>query len=395
MADASGRGRLRVVTMVDRLMTSGAEIFATQVATALDPLRFDSIVCSTRASAPADIRAVEQAGVRVIALDRRSTVDVVRWRTLLRLLHNERVDILHSHKHGSNVWAAALGRLARVPVVVAHEHSWTYAGQPLRRLLDRHLVARFADVVLATSENHWRHMVAVQGIRPTKARYLPNAVPPLGTGDGAAARRDLGIPADAPLIGTVCTLRPEKAVEVLLDAAALLRRDVPSLQVVIVGDGPERPRLEARAADLGLGGLAHFAGRRPRHDLANLLDALDVAVLTSDFEATPLTLLEFMAAAKPIVATRVGGIPGLVEDAVEAILVPPRDPSAVADAVRALLADPRRRSELGARARQRQRDAYDFEAMVRSLEQLYESLYLASTRHRDATGSTPAGRASV
>ena len=128
--------------MIDRLAPSGAEIFASRVAEELDPVRFERILCITRPSPAELVEPLERAGVRVVQLGRRSKLDVWRWWPLIRLLRRERVEVLHSHKFGSNVWAAAIARLVRVPVFVAHEHTWSYEGQRLRRFLDRRLVAR-------------------------------------------------------------------------------------------------------------------------------------------------------------------------------------------------------------------------------------------------------------
>jgi len=126
-----------------------------------------------------------------------------------------------------------------------------------------------------------------------------------------------------------------------------------------------------------------------------VLAALDIGVLSSDFEASPLSLIEFMAVGKPVVATAVGGVPALVEDGREGLLVPPRDPASVAVAVAALLGDPPRLALLGEQACERHRREFSFELMVRRLEDLYESLYWSSERgRRDALagyGPAPVG----
>jgi glycosyltransferase involved in cell wall biosynthesis len=191
----------------------------------------------------------------------------------------------------------------------------------------------------------------------------------------------------------VCELRVEKALEVLIEAAAILVEDFPALKVVIVGDGPERTRLEGLVEQLGLAASVLFLGWRSRETLSDVLDAFDVGVLSSDFEATPLSVIEFMAAGKPVVATRVGGVPGLIEDGREGMLVPPRDPASFARAVAALLGDPARRAVLGEQARERQRREFSFERMVRRIEDLYESLYWSSERgRRDAIGGEDESR---
>src|SRR5208283_5502390 len=155
--------RLRVVTLVDLLSAhGGAEQLALVIATRLDPERFESILCVSRWPPTAAQEAMEQSaqdalelmrgtGVRFLPLARRYKVDAVAWTRLASFLRRERVHVLHAHKSGSNVWGGLVGRMARVPVVLAHEHTWSYEGQPLRRLLDREIVARLADRVIAVS----------------------------------------------------------------------------------------------------------------------------------------------------------------------------------------------------------------------------------------------------
>jgi glycosyltransferase involved in cell wall biosynthesis len=193
-------------------------------------------------------------------------------------------------------------------------------------------------------------------------------------------RRELGIEPDAPVIGIVCELRAQKALEVLFEAAVRVRAEFPALKVLVAGDGPAREHVEGERRRLGLEETVLLLGIR--RDVPDLLDAIDVAVLSSDYEGSPLSIMEYMAAGKPIVSTRVGGIPELVEDGREALLVEPRDPEAFAAAVTRLLRDPAEAKRLGDAARERQRRELSLDAMVRRIEGLYEELWLASPRRR-------------
>jgi len=257
-------------------------------------------------------------------------------------------------------------------VVVAHEHTWSFQGQPLRRLLDRSVVARAADVVLAVSREDRRRMIEIERIPPDRVKFLANGIGPLPapTHD---VRAELGIPAAAPVIGTVGVMRAQKALEVLLAATRLLAPELPALRVLVAGDGPERPRLERLLEAWGLERSVTLLG--VRRDIADVLAALDVAVCCSDFEGSPLSVMEYMAAAKPVVATAVGGVPDLLEQGVHGLLVSPRDPRALADAVAALLADPTRAARMGALGRERQAREFTLDAMVARVERVYESLY--------------------
>ena len=179
-------------------------------------------------------------------------------------------------------------------------------------------------------------------------------------------------------MGTVCGLRPEKELDTTLRALSRLTPHLPGLRYVVVGDGPERKRLERLADELGVPTL--FLGHRSNVEMPDLLAAMDVTVLSSRFEGMPLAVLEWMAAGKAIVASRVGGIPSIIEDGREGMLAPPRDYVTFADAIARLLADPAERQRLGEAAQRRQRDEFRFDRTIELLERLYERLY------RDAGG---------
>jgi glycosyltransferase involved in cell wall biosynthesis len=163
----------------------------------------------------------------------------------------------------------------------------------------------------------------------------------------------------------------------LLRAAAQLIAHHPDLRVLIAGEGQERAGLQSLADELGLGDRLLMLGART--DVPDVLQALDVAVMSSDFEGSPLAAMEYMEAALPVVATAVGGMPDIIEDGVHGRLVPRRDPEALAGAIDELLGDPRRRAELGAAGRARRRAEFDLGVMVGRIERLYEELYAART----------------
>ena len=379
--------RLRVLTLVDRLGTSGGgERLAMEVAKRLDPARFERWYCASRwgERGPQDEAArraadeLREAGVMAFGLGRRSPAAVWSWGPLVRTLRRERIDVLHTHKFGSNVWGALLAPLGRVPVLVAHEHTWSYEGQPVRRFLDRELIARRSAAFIAVSREDQRRMIEIEHIRADAVTFVPNGIDPVPAGDGERVRRELGIEPGAPLVGAVAVLRPQKGLELLIRATAVAARSVPRLRVVIAGEGPERARLEALAAELGVAGQVTLLGRRS--DVPDLLAAFDVAVSSSWFEGSPLAMMEYMDAGLPIVATRVGGVPDLIEDGVHGLMVEPGDPDGLAAAIGELLRDRDRAAELGARARERRRAEFDLNGTVRALGDLYERLTAAGGR---------------
>lgn len=383
--DRGGGARLRVVTLVDSLgLAGGGERLARLIASGLDGERYESTLCVTRWSddmasdprASAVLDELAAAGVGFLGLHRSSPLSLGAWRPLLGRLRGG-TDVLHAHKFGSNAWAAVLGSLARTPVVVAHEHTWSFEGQPLRRLLDRELIARRSSAFVAVSGEDRRRMIEVEGIDPERIVLIPNGIPdPPGPGD-RDLRAELGIGPEQPVIGTVGTLRPQKALHVLISAAAALRPEFPDLRVLIVGDGAERARLEDLRAELRLQDTVTLLGQRS--DVPDLLRAFDVAVSSSDFEGAPLAILEYMAAGLPVVATRVGGVPDLVDQGRTGLLVEARRPGDLATALAQLLRDPDRARQMGERGRRLQRRQFTIEAVVDRVQGLYEQLWESSS----------------
>jgi glycosyltransferase involved in cell wall biosynthesis len=372
--------RLRVLTLLDTLRPGGAERVAVSVAARLDKARFEPFVCASRRVPWSPLREIlDAAEVPLLTLDRTRRLSVWRWSPLLSLLRRERIDVIHAHMFGSNVSGTIIGRLARVPVIVAHEHSWSFEANPIRYTLDRELIGRGAHVVVAVSSADRLRMIELEGVPSAKIRLVPNRIGPLPPPE-QDLRAELGISPDTPVIGTLTVLRPEKALEVLVEATSLLTPRFPELKVLIAGAGREEQRLRALIAARGLEDKVLLLGFR--RNVADVLAALDVAVFCSDREGSPLAVIESMSAGLPIVATRVGGVPDLVREDENALLVPVRDARALAGAVGRLLADSDLRERFGRSAHERQRRELGIEPTVRALEDLYEQLFRASRRGR-------------
>jgi glycosyltransferase involved in cell wall biosynthesis len=336
--------------LIDRLRYGGgAERLVVGLAENLPRDRCDVTVCTTRRSGGALLESLATAGVDHLGLDRGEGLHPLAFRRLGSFLRRERIDVLHAHKLGSNVWGALLGRANRVPVTIAHEHGSEPAAGRTRRLLERHLVGRLADAIVVGSSAD-RDNLESAGIPPSKVVLMPGGYIPAVTAATIDLRAELSVPPGAPLIGTVAVLRPEKAIEVLIDAFANLAPDFPEAQLVIAGNGAERASLEERATARELGSRIHFLGWRG--DVDAVLAALDVAVISSDREGTSLFALESMAAGVPLVSTDVGGPHDMLEHGVSALLFAPRDAAALAASLRGLLADPSQQELLAAGARE-------------------------------------------
>jgi glycosyltransferase involved in cell wall biosynthesis len=351
----------------------GAERLAVSVLTSLDPQVYDRYMCLSRASEGYLVEQAKAAGVHVFQLRRRSRYDVLPWVRLVRLMRREKIEILHTHKHGSNFWGAIISLVTGVPVFLAHEHSWQYSGSRVRILIDRFLIARRATRMIAVSAPDRDAMISIEHISPGKIVVVPNGITFKAPTDVEAVRDELQLPSGALVMACV-GVRVEKRVDLVIRALDLLRSDHPNLQLLVIGDyQSELERLRGLAESLRLSDRIRFLGER--HDVPSLLAVSELAVLASDREGAPLAILEYMAAGCAIVASRVGGIPNMIEDGVEGLLVQPGDPEWLARSLGELAASPTRRAELGSAARERQARDFSLEAVVRQTGELYtESL---------------------
>lgn len=386
MSLSPARRRIRVLVLIDafRRRGGGAERLAIAIAVHLPRERYEVYVCTTRTPFDESLAmALGRTGVRHVDMARRGRLDLLAFRRLIRILRDERIDILHAHMFGSNVWGSLFGRLCRVPVVIAHEHTWSYVGQPLRRLIDRRVISRLADTFVAVSQADRERMIAIERVQPSKITVIPTAYLPRPADADADVRAELGIAPGVAVVGTIAILRPQKALEVLIAAVALLPGRLTNTTLIIAGDGPCRAALEAQAAELDLRERVHFLGMRDDTDA--IWRAFDVGAISSDYEGTPLAAIEAMTNGIPLVATSVGGLPELLEHDVSALLVRPRDATALAGALARLIEDPLLRRRLAAEAMVASR-AYSLDRLMRSTEEMYLGLLAESRRVRRVHG---------
>lgn len=293
-------------------------------------------------------------------------------------------DLLHTHM----AKAGALGRLAALSVRPRPSLVHTYHGHVLtgyfphwqeRAFLEaERALGRRTDALVAVSDRVRDELVDLGVGREARwSVILPGielepflAVPPpeVPRTEPGPLRRSAGLDAQVPLVGSIGRLAPVKDHMTLLGAFA----EVPGAHLALVGDGELRDQLFAEARRLGLAERVHFAGWVD--DVPGVLADLDVVALSSRNEGTPLVLMEAAAAARPVVATAVGGVPDVVDDGRTGLLVPPGSPHLFAQALRRLLDQPGRRVELGATARERARERFSSERMVTETAALYRSL---------------------
>jgi glycosyltransferase involved in cell wall biosynthesis len=297
---------------------------------------------------------------------------------MYRTMRRGRFDVLQTFCHYSNIIGQPLGALAGIPIRVASQRNRLDALPAIVRLADR-LIANspIPRRMVAVSESNRRYCVEVQRIRPSKLLVIENGIdiadlpsPAPDAVDGL--RGDLGLAAGTFVVTMVARLHPQKDHDCLLRAIAAVVDELPTVRVLLVGDGALKDQLVGRITTLGLGTQVKLLGER--RDVAAILALSDLFVLSSRWEGMPNAILEAMAAGLPVLATRVDGTVDVVRDGETGVLVPPGDDRALAAALLALGRDPARRRALGAAGRRRIDEAYSIDRFVDGFERLYLSL---------------------
>jgi glycosyltransferase involved in cell wall biosynthesis len=307
---------------------------------------------------------------------------------LARLMRVRRIDAVVTVGAGDKMfWGRLAARRAGVPVVVSALHAM---GSADRVQWPNRLLAPLTDAFIAVAEPQARYLAEHEGCPPRKVRVIPNGVDverfrPLRP--SPALRTELGLHGEMPVVGILAALRPEKNHELFLRAAVAIGRELPETRFLIIGDGPRRPALEALARELLPAAAIRFLGTR--RDVPELLALVNVMLLTSHEEASPVSILEAMAAGKPVVATQVGSVGQTVLEGRTGYLVPPGSAGELARRTVELLRDPARASGLGRAGRRYVVEHWSIAGTVEGYQGLVAEIYAAKVARRAASHFRP------
>jgi starch synthase (maltosyl-transferring) len=363
----SSSGPIRIAFCITDLDPGGAERALVQIVTRLDRSRWDPLViCLSRPGAL--VEPLQAAGIPVVCLGARRPTDLGILPRLYRELRRFRPRILQTMLFHANIAGRLIGWLAGVEfcvsgIRVAERRSrW-----PLR--IDR-WTDRFVKVHVCVSRAVRDFCVDVAGLSNHKLVVIPNGVDVASFAEAEPLDlTTLGIPAGARVVAVVGRLDPQKGLEYLIEAAALIAPQHHDVHFLLVGDGPERDNLIRRVAEHDLADRIHFAGWRA--DVPRILAAAYCLVLPSLWEGMPNVVLEAMAAGIPVLATRVEGVGELVIPEETGVLVPPASASALAKGLECLLNDEARAKKLGRAGRLRAESQFSWDAVASAYHELY------------------------
>jgi glycosyltransferase involved in cell wall biosynthesis len=372
---ASGR-KIRVCLVIPKLEMGGAEVEVLCLIRHLDRSRFDvSLLCLASGDREMEREAREH-------LEAFATAGF-RWRhfplsfaKMVAWLRRGSYDVVHCHLPMADVIGRFAGWFAGVPVLVTTEHG-RYICKPWYHLLLEPLLNPVTDMRMCVSQDILEIRARREGTPRSKLVRIPNGIETekfrSPARDRTSVMAEFGWEAADPLVISVGRLAPEKNYGALVRAIALIGHRFPQARCLLVGSGPCRDEILAEVNSLGLAGRVKLTG--PRSDVPDLLGAADVFVLASLKEGLPVSLLEAMAAAKAVVVTSVGGMPEVIADGGNGLVVPSGDEDALADAIDRLLRDGGLRKVFGAALKDKAEKEFDISRGADDIERVYTDLY--------------------
>ena len=381
--------KIKVLRIIARLIIGGPSFHVINLNKGLNPQKFESLlVCGTENAGEQSLMDfVFSQGIKPVVISEMvaeaslKPCDVKALYKLYWMIRRERPDIVHTHTAKAGFLGRLAARLAKVPVIIHTYHGHILHGYygPLKTNLLRRMekaLAHITDCIIAVSAEVKRELVAYGVSSPERIIVIPLGLELEPFLNCAARRgelrRELGIDDGALLVGIVGRIVPIKNHRLFLDASLMAANQNPQVRFVIVGDGPIRSEMQRYAYELGIADRVIFAGWR--RDLQRIYADLDVLVVSSINEGTPVSAIEAMAAGCPVVATCVGGLPDLITEGKTGLLVPSEDAKALATAIDSLLKNPRARRQMGQIARGIVRERFAAQRLISDMERLYQEL---------------------
>ena len=368
-------GARRILFLVDDFSEGGAANVVFHLISALDRRRFVPVLGCLDGVGVLGER-LRTAGVSVVFLDRRPGLDIGLFGRIIRLIRRERIDLVHAHQYTAFFYASLAALSTGFRNILFTEHGRIHPDfvRPKRVIVNK-LVIPLIPPVVAVSRSVLQSLVCYEKIPEKRIRIIVNGIDPERLRKkraGGAVRKVLGIAGHDSIVAIIARLCDYKNHENLIRALSIAHRQNPRITLLIVGDGPFREELQRLVSHLDLGDRVLFTG--VREDVPDILDAADMVALCSYYEGTSITILEAMAAGKPVIASRIAGNPDVVVDQQTGILVSPDDPGDIAEAITRLAGSPALSRRMGLAGYRRCLDYYTVGRMASEYETVYNRI---------------------
>ncbi len=366
--------RIRVAHVAARLTLAGLGNVVASLVRGMKSSPYDSAVwCLEEADTVG--RMLRAEGHDVVEFGKKRRRDIGLFFRIAAQVRKQRIQVLHCHDELSWFYGAIGGRLGGAGKILLTVHGRRF-DMSQRHVWEQKVLAYLSTAIIGVSSALCEQVVEEIGVARKKVLVIRNGIPlehlSFEPKRRARARKILGIADDATLVGCAGRLDPDKNLDLLLEASADALRTVPSMKVVLVGEGPSEEHLLKKTAELGLQNTVTFTGLRS--DVADILPAFDLYVCSSDREGVSLSILEAMASERPVIATAVGGNTEVIEDGRTGLLIERGNRSALSAAIVALALDQDKRDQLGRQARRAVEENFSIDHMVQEYDHFYRSI---------------------
>jgi len=380
--------KIKILHIITRLDSGGSSTNTIETVARLDKTKYDVTLISGRTFDPKGdiLQNLQVKKIRYVFINNlirpiHPWHDLIAFLKLIRVINKGKYDIVHTHTSKAGILGRWAARLAGVKHIVHTPHGHIFYGyfNPVVTrifiIIERWTAAITQKIITLTKRGKEEH-IQFKIAPPEKFIPIYSGIDieelKRKSDDGLDIKKSWGFPLDAVVFGVVARLDPVKGIQYLVEAMVKVIKAFPNSRLLIVGDGTERQAIEDKICGLDLQNHIILTGHR--EDVAELLQAMDIFVLPSLNEGMGRVILEAMVYAKPVIATRTGGIPELVQDGVNGFLVTPAQSDELADAMIKCAVNPTLARQLGEHGKARVKDMFSLDIMVKKIEQLYNEL---------------------
>ncbi len=365
---------INILHVISKLPIGGVENQLLLTLKKYDRSKLNPIVCSLLDKGEIG-KEIEEAGIEVISLNKlKHRFDPTIVKDLYRIIKKRDIKIVRTHQYHANLYGRLGAWLAKAPCIIASVHNVYTRDRKLHRRMINRFLSRVSDKVVAVSETVKHDILKYDGLSEDKVTVIYNGIDTARFShiNGNIIRKELKVPFDVPIIGTIGRLTFQKGIKYLIEAVSLVKKRFSKIILIIVGDGPIKDELQNYANTLDLNENVIFTGFR--RDIPALLAAMDIFVLPSLWEGLPNALIEAMASGKPVIATDILPIREIMNSEKVGILIPPQNSNAIADSIEFLFHNKDLAETMGNNARERAFSDFNIQTTVNRYTKLFEKI---------------------